>query len=243
MENEDKRGMLVVKQNDLIQKAKYNLTQNQQKLISYLISEIKPTDTELKWQTITISEYCNLFGIDKTYFYKDFISLINDLDKKEFWIETDKKIYRFRWFSEIEIIKKSGKIRILLNSNLKQYLLELKKNFTNYELYNIMALKSKHSIRLYEIFKSYEFQKEKEFEVDRLKFLLDAESYTDFRNFRSKIIETAIKEINLYTDINASFETIKTGKSVSSIKFHIEKKKQFEELIAYKQTINKLNNN
>ena len=39
----DGEEYLVVKQNDLIQKAKYNLTFNQQKLISYLISEIKPT--------------------------------------------------------------------------------------------------------------------------------------------------------------------------------------------------------
>lgn len=242
MENEDKRGMLVVKQNDLIQKAKYNLTTNQQKLISYLISEIKPTDKDLQWQTITISDYCALFGIDKNHFYKEFISLIDNLDKKEFWLESDKELCKFRWFSEVKVMKKTGKIKILLHSSLKKYLLELKKNFTNYELYNVMALKSKYSIRLYEIFKSYEFQKEKEFEVDNLKFLLDAESYTDFRNFRSKIIQIAIDEINLYTDINASFETVKKGRSISSIKFHIEQKAHFDKFISYRKTINQLEN-
>lgn len=242
MEKENKRGMLVVKQNDLIQKAKYNLTFNQQKLISYLISEIKPTDKELQWQTITISEYCELFGIDKEHFYQDFISLVNDLNKKEFWIESDKELSTFRWFSEVKIMKKTGKIKILLNSSLKQYLIEIKQNFTNYELYNIMALKSKYSIRLYELFKSYEFQKHKEFEIGKLKFLLDAESYTDFRNFRRDILKTAIDEINTYTDISASFETIKTGKSVSSIKFTIEHKQRIDELLAYRKTINKLDN-
>ena len=45
-EMDKERSMLVVKHNDLIQKATYNLTALEQKLIIYAISKIKPTDRD-----------------------------------------------------------------------------------------------------------------------------------------------------------------------------------------------------
>ena len=45
---EEERNQLVVKHNALIQKTRYSLNTQQQKIILYLISKIKPDDDELK---------------------------------------------------------------------------------------------------------------------------------------------------------------------------------------------------
>ena len=70
---DEKRDYRVVKANDLIQRARYNLTVNQQKLIAYVISLIKPTDKELMMYEISVADFCELCGIDKTYFYTEFM--------------------------------------------------------------------------------------------------------------------------------------------------------------------------
>lgn len=234
------RTHLVVKDNALIQKARYSLTPTQQKLIAYVISLIKPTDKEFQKYEISVADFCQLCGIDKRYFYSEFQEIIDDLDNKAFWVKTDTKKFKFRWFSEAEYLYKRGKVAVMLNSNIKAYLLDLSKNFTKYELYNILALKSKYSIRLYELFKSYSFQKVKEFEIEDLKDLLGASNY-EYRNFNRRILVKAIEEINYYTDILVSYETITRGRKVIGIRFKIIPKESWEGFIAYRNTIEELN--
>lgn len=235
------RQQLVVMDNDFIQKSKYNLTANQQKLISYIISRIKPADIELGWFVIDISTFCNICGIDRKHFYNDFRDMIDNLDNKAIWITTEEKTFKFRWFIETEILHRSGIVRVRLNSNLEKYLLGLDRNFTQFELYNVLPLKSKYSNRLYQLFKSYAFQRRKEIELEDLKAILCAEKYDNFKDFRKRVLEKAVEEINFYTDIVVSYDTIKKGRKVYSILFHINPKEAFDAYIAYKNTLNQLN--
>ena len=238
---ENERNQLIVKDNELVRKARYNLTVNQQKIIAYVVSKIKPTDNEFTKYEISIQDFCAVCGIDKTYFYSEIREIIDNLDNKSFWVETEEKIFKFRWFSEIEIIKGSGKVNLLLNSNIKRYLLQLHENFTKYELYNILALKGKYSIRLYEWFKSYSFLKEKEIEINKLKYILEAEKYKEFKAFRRRVIEPAVTEINEYTDLEVSYEKVKSGKSVSALIFYIRFKDPLERYGSYRHTLDELN--
>lgn len=238
---DEERDRLVVKDNDLVRKARYNLTVNQQKIIAYVVSKIKPTDDEFTKYEISIQDFCAVCGIDKVYFYSEIKEIIDNLDNKAFWVETEEKIFKFRWFSEVEIIKGSGKVNLLLNSNIKSYLLQLQKDFTKYELYNILALKGKYSIRLYEWFKSYSFMREKQVELSRLKYILDAEKYTEFKAFRRRVLEPAIKEINEYTDIEVSCEKVTKGRSITDLIFYIRSKEPMERYGSYRNTIDELN--
>ena len=238
---ESERNQLVVKDNALIQRAKYNLTVNQQKIIAYLISKIKPTDQELQKYELSIQDFCELCGIDKTYFYSEIKEIVDNLDNKSFWVESESKIFKFRWFSEVEIIKGSGKVNILLNSNIKKYLIDLKENFTQYELYNVLALKGKYSIRLYEWFKSYSFMREKTIEINELKTILIAEHYKNFKDFRNRVLTKAIKEINQYTDIEVEYNTVNSGKKVIALIFHIKFKEALERYDSYINTIEQIN--
>ena len=236
-----KQNQLVVKHNDLIQKSKYNLTITQQKLIAYVISLIKPTDKEFKKYEISIADFCELCGIDKNHFYNEFTAIIDDLDSKSFWVKTDEKIYKFRWFLKAEYLYKKGKVRVILDDDMKKYLLELTQNFSKYELYNILALKSKYSLRIYELFKSYAYQKKKEFDIIELKEMLFATHYVNFKDFRNRVLDKAVNDINYYTDLSVSYETRMKGKKVVSIIFFIETKKHLDGYLAYRNTIEEIN--
>ena len=236
----EKRNYLVVKDNDLIQKVRFNLTANQQKIIAYVVSMIKPGDTDFKKYEISVSDFCELCGISKEGFYSDFKNIIDDLDAKSFWIKTEEKVFKFRWFLKAEYYYKQGKVAVVLDDDIKKYLLDLQKNYTSYELHNILALKSKYSIRLYELFKSYGFCKSKEFEIEDFKDLLGCSAYA-YRDFNRSILQKAVDEINFYTDIEVEYETITKCKKGVGIRFIIREKKGIASYESYRAAINALN--
>ena len=239
--NEDREktkaySQLVVKGNELIQQKRYNLTATQQKFLAYVISKIKPDDTIATLYEIRVEDFCAMTGIDKTYFYDEFIKMIDRFDEQSFWVDTEDELYKFRWFNDTRYIKGAGKVNLYISKALKDYLFELQSNFTQYELYNVMALHSKYAIRLFELFKSYEYQHYKTFVTEDLKHLLYAENYKNFKDFRLRVLEPAITEINEYTELNVSYEPVFKGRKVIEIAFKIKLKDTMDRFIAYQTT-------
>ena len=132
-----------------------------------------------------------------------------------------------RWLAKVRTNKRSGIAHIKLDEDLAPYLFDLKQQFTQYQIYNVLGMKSAFSVRIYELMKSYSFRHTITIELDELKRLLMVEnvkSYVNYKDFRVKVLEKAQTEINELTDINIEFEPIKTGRKVTSIKFTIEEK-------------------
>ncbi len=218
----DDRFNLVVKHNDLVSKTRFNLSLQEQKIILYLISKIKPTDVELQEYDFNIKEFCELIGVENPKgSYTKLKKTLIDLKNKSFMLEDEKTIRTVDWISKAIIVKDSGVIKIKLDEDLKPYLINLKNNFTRYELYYILNFKSQYSIRLYELMKSYEFKKSIEIDIDILQEKLQS-NYTRFVDFKKYVIEIAVKEINRETDINVDVEYIKEGRAYKKIKFYIK---------------------
>ncbi len=238
-----KRGYMVVKDNQLIQKARYDLTALQQKLLCFVISKIKPRDKEFERYTISALEFAELAGIDKRHIYSDFKKMIDELDAKAQWIKIGDDTIKFRIFSEACYNNKQGSISVILNSQLKKYLLELSHNYAMYELWNILSLKSKYSVRLYELFKSYAYQREITTDFDTLKGLLCAEHYKLYSKFKERVLEKSVREINEFTNLSVVYNPQKKGRShkVSAITFTITEKKSFEAYKAYRQSVARIN--
>ena len=220
---DDQRNYNVVKHNDLIQRSRYNLTLQEQKIIVYLISKIQMNDTNLDLCELQIKEFCEICGIDETS-GKNYAALkqaVMALRNKGFWVNINGEYISMSWIEKARISPKSGTIKIKLDDDMKPYLLELKERFTSYKLYFILAMKSKYSIRLYEILKSYQKLNQCEFEIEQLKKLLDAETYEIFADFRVRAVDVAVKEINTYSDISVSYSLEKQGRMFHKIKFSI----------------------
>ncbi|MBQ3795865.1 MAG: replication initiation protein, partial [Butyrivibrio sp.] len=59
------REYKVVKANEIIQKAKFDLSLLEQKTFCYAVSKIKPDDVGGTWYTFTINDYCDVCGINR----------------------------------------------------------------------------------------------------------------------------------------------------------------------------------
>ena len=151
------------------------------------------------------------------------------------WLDDGESETLMRWLSYVKINKNSEKVFIEIDRTIAPFLFELKEKFTKYQLYNILAMKSAFSVRIYELLKSYAYQRSKIFDLDELKRLLEVEnvkSYVRFPDFRRYVLDIAEREINELTDINISYETIKKGKKVIKINFSIELKSPIDRAIA-----------
>lgn len=229
------RSYAVVKSNEIIQKARYDLNIQELKTLAYIFSKIKPTDTELQEYTFSIKEYCQICGID----YKNGTNYINikksikSLRDKSFWLLDEKgNEVLVGWLQKARINKGSGKITVKLDDDIQKYVIGLFDNYTQYELLCTLPMKSSYSFRIYELLKSYAFTKHHTFDIDELKSKLSATNYVNFKDFRKYVLEVATREINLYTDIEISWQPIKKGKKVIQVRFDIKQRDGWARTIA-----------
>lgn len=243
-----KREYLVVKANELVQKNRFELSLMEQKTVAFICSMIKPIEAidrangvpyQLEYE-FNIRDYCKICGIDYDAGknYKDVKITLQKLSDRSMWVtfedNPDEEVL-CRWLSKVRTNKKSGIAHIKLDEDLAPYLFDLGQKFTQYQLYNILAMKSAFSVRIYELMKSYAHQGSKIFEIDELKGLLMVEglkTYENFNNFRTKVLEKAQEEINELTDLNIYFEPITKGRKVVKVKFRIEEKNPIERMLA-----------
>lgn len=220
----EQRQMIVAKSNDLVRKARVSLSLQEQKVILYLISKIKPDDTEFHEYQFTIHEICDVLGIG--YSGKNYNALkdaILELHKKSFWLRLPSGVDALMmWFSRVHVDKNSGLIAIQFGEDMRPYLLELKSQFTAYRLVNALNLDSRHALQLYELLLSYSSLGELEITVDALKEYLGlSDKYDSYKNFRVRVLEVAVKQINENTNLRVSFEPVRRGRSIYAVSFMI----------------------
>ncbi len=124
------------------------------------------------------------------------------------------------------------------------YISALKKCFTQYQLADVLKLKSRYAIVLYRwlmmSWRQYEHYfgtKERtpqqlvdyqnpRASLDELHRLTGTmKKYRDFRNFRKNVLEIAVDEINAKTGYAITYEKISSGRRVTGIVFHITDKR------------------
>jgi plasmid replication initiation protein len=117
----------------------------------------------------------------------------------------------------------------------------LYKHLIDYTVYAPLSLdiltrfKSFYSQRLYELLRLWSRTEKvivKSFKIEQLRFILGVEhKYPEYKNFKQRVLNQAIKEINQFGNMDVSIEEIKNGRKVEEIKFTIldnEKKVYFK---------------
>ncbi len=208
--------------------AKYKLPITEQKILHMLIAQIDFTDKELKFYSFYVSDFLTIF--DEKNYTRQVKKSLDTLLNAKIKITKEKSFLETHWLSSAEYFE-GGKIELEFSEKLKPFLIQLKKEFTKYDVAEINKFKSKFSVRIYLLMKQYQPLGERIINVEELKEMLQvSDSYPEYRNFKQKVLKIAYEEINRLSDLKIEYEEIKKGRKVDKIKFYITSNNKHIEL-------------
>lgn len=101
------------------------------------------------------------------------------------------------------------------------YLVNLVGNFTTADVDELLQIKSNNTHTLYWLFRSWQFKSPHTVSVEKLKALTTGDSYSQYADFRNKVLKPSVQELNdLSFDITYKEKKYR-GRSVTSIEFAI----------------------
>lgn len=220
-----RKEFVVRKKNSLIMNTSYNLTLEEQRVILILCSMVKENDEDFKEYRFRIKDFLEMINVKDESKYTELPKIIKGLLSKPFEIREENKIIQLNWLCEVTYITNEGIIILKFSPTLKPYLLRLNELYTSYRLENVLDLKSKYSIRMYELLKCHEFkQRDIEIELGELRRILGVEDseYPMYGNFKQRVLNVAKKEVSKKTDVVFDFSEIKDGRRVTAVCFKID---------------------
>lgn len=256
MKKTTKTGIaLIKKSNDLIE-ARYKFDIWETRFFLSVLSKIHKDDDEFETYRISYKEIIKTFELKPTSSYELLRNAARSLMDKKVTVDYEEnghkreKIYHL--IRHIDLLKEGRVgatdleqqeyVDVVVESQMRPLLLHLQRNFTAYDLRNIVNL-GVYPVRVYELLKQYESIGRRTLFIEDMKKMFNlSEEYPKFSNFYQKIIDPAIKEINKHTDIKvAKVDKIKEGKKVVGLEFFFSKKAP-EEITFFKKSTPKNKN-
>lgn len=222
---------LVYKANELIE-GKYALTTVAQKIAAGVLSKVNPTDdSALPTFSLTLKELSTISGVSEGVLRNKLSSYTHEL--KAVVIEL-RKVGQLS-YQQVSLFRKfaydddTRALKVIFEDEMEQYIRNFSGNFTKYQISQIQKLKSSYAVRLYEIMRMvYNRHKRKatpvySISVAELKKMLGISdnSYKHPSDLRRRVLDLAKKELKEKSDIYFEFEFVRTGRSVTDIRFEI----------------------
>lgn len=226
---------LVVKSNALIQ-ASYTLGLVEQRLILMSIVQARESGEGITAESILIiraQDYASLFNVTKQTAYQALADAVETLFNRRATVDVyDKKRDRIRpmavrWVTAMAYEENEGLITLRFGHEVVPEITRLEENFTSYELEQVAGLKSAYAVRLYELLIQWRSAgKTPIFEINqfRSQLGLGVNEYPVMGNFKARVLDAAIKQINDHTDIKVAYEQHKSGRLITGFSFKFKQK-------------------
>ena len=232
MKSDKGRGMsdLVVKSNRL-NTAIQNLSLVEIRLIQVSIIDSRETQTGLtadKPLRISARRYADCFGVDIDTAYDVLLAAEATLFERRFSFinERDNQV-KTRWVSQVEYLRGDGAIEIILTPAVVKEITRIdgiKIFFTKYLLGQTSVLNSVYSVRLYELLTQWRKAKKTplfELETFRGQLGLGVNDYQRMSDFKRRVLDNAVAEINDKTDLKISYTQEKHKSTITGFKFKV----------------------
>ena len=228
---------LIVKDNALMN-ASYNLDLVEQRLILLAIIEARESGKGINSNdplTVHAESYINQFGVHRTTAYQALKDACKDLFARQFSYQEKRERGRInitsRWVSQIGYMDDTATVEIIFAPAVVPLITRLEEQFTQYDIEQISELSSAYAVRLYELLICWRSTGKTPI-IDLTEFrkrlgVLDTE-YTRTDNLKMRVIELGLKQINEHTDITASYEQHKKGRTITGFSFKFKQKKKTE---------------
>lgn len=230
----NKTQNLIVKDNALIN-ASYNLDLVEQRLILLAIVEARESGKGIDANnplSVHAESYINHFGVHRNGAYKALKEACDNLFSRQFSYQSLSKKgnltqHKARWVSEIAYVENEALVKLIFSPAIIPLITRLERRFTGYELEQISELTSAYAIRLYELLIAWRGTgKTPRFDLldFREKLGVEPHEYQQMSNFKSRVLDASIAQINAHTDIIAKYEQHKAGRKITGFSFTFKPK-------------------
>ena len=234
------KNELVVKDNLLIN-ASYNLEVTEQRLILLAIINARQTgngitaDSKLE---IHASDYASRFDVTNDGAYRALKNAVLNLFDRQFSFKEEDKngkngTVKSRWVSRIKYIDDSATLEITFAPDVVPLITRLEQHFTSYQIKQVAQLTGKYAIRLYELLIAWrEVGKVPQINLAEFRNRIGVEDdeYMRMSDFKIRVLEPSIKQINEHTDINVTYEQHKKGRSITGFSFRFKQKQEAKKI-------------
>jgi hypothetical protein len=133
--------------------------------------------------------------------------------------------------SAASYIDGAGVIQLRFATDMVPYITRLEAEFTRYKLEKVAKMSSAYAIRLYELLMQWGSVGRREIELEWLrKTLMVDQDYKALCDFKKRVIDVAVTQINEHSDLTASYDQRKTGRNVTHLIFTFAPKEETQPL-------------
>ena len=232
-------GNLIVKDNALIT-ASHKLGEIEQRLILLAILKAREycdSVEQLKGKELIIhaEDYMQTFGVTRQGAYKALKQAVMGLYRAEWGYKyinsKGNKVVAYERFTQsAKYIEAEATVKFMFANAIIPLLVELEKRFTTYEIEQVAQLSSSYAMRLYEFFMQHLDKKTGKGWLDislddlRFRFGLLPTEYQAMKDFKKRVLELSLKQINTKTDLSATYTQRKQGRVIVGFRFEFERK-------------------
>jgi plasmid replication initiation protein len=228
---------LIVKDNALIE-ASYALNVVEQRLILLAILEARASKTTIAAGTsivISANSYIKQFSVERQTAYQVLQRACLSLFDAYFeYYRSDPKRrgrthMRSRWVEKIGYNETQASVELAFASDVIPLITRLEASFTSYEIRQISNLDSGYAIRLYELLIRWRLPKTTPMmTIGDLRASLGVQEhqYTAMNDFKKRVLDLAINQINSSTDLTVTYEQHKRGRTITGFTFKFEVKSE-----------------
>jgi len=221
----NKKYPVAVQSNSLVS-ARYRLSLGEQRMVLMMISKIDYKDEAFQGYEISIKDLASTLEINEDCAYREAQSITDKLLKRLLRIQqANGTLLKCAWIAEA--IHQPGCVTLTPAPSLRPYLLELRERFTAVPLAQIKGLRSQYSVRIYMLLCQYSSIGEFDLTVGDFRDMLALEKkYQRFNELRRWVLDAAKKELDAKADFSFTLETLRAGKTITTLKFIIVKNKK-----------------
>ena len=227
------RSDLVVKTNYL-NTVLQNLTLVEIKIIQLAIVDARETgkglstDTPLRIDAMRYAEFFNTTRQNGYLMMKDAEETL--FNRRFSFLDDDERTVKSRWISQVRYLDDEGAIEVVFTPAVVKGITRIdgaEEFFTKYLLEQTARMDSNYSIRLYELLVQWKKAgKTPLFELEQFRgqMGLGVNEYKTMSNFKKRVLDLAVREINEKSDLKVSYAQEKEGRKITGFKFKVLKK-------------------
>ena len=228
-----RNSLKVVLQNSFIKaRPSQNMEINAQKLLRMTIAQSSMKDEEFYEYEATGIELANIFGVTRQNIYQHIDKWTSQCmgTVMEFRKQEDRTFRKFPLFDMCEY--RDGVLKMKLHKEMSPFVLGIRKElgFTQYELANILTVKGKYTIRLYEMI-MLEMKNKKPYANNTVEIELSIadirtqtsteKRYKQIGELKKNVIDKAFEELEQKMFWKIEVTDVKNGRTIVGMKLKI----------------------